>query len=300
MSGFRNGPRLELDLNHFQVMLKPIAEYHAVQYAMRILKDPMLDELKSGLTMLPWKDPSGSTDNLFEVLYPVAFDRLFEYLDRRPEELTSERMKEEVKVMREKFGKDPVALLELFREDDPAFSVILHGDYNRNNVLYKYSKDEPEVPVSLRMIDFQEVRYASPAIDLFFFFYMSSTAEFREKHWEEIIELYHSRVWLHLKELLNCDDSDSRLATYSLENFQKHFARFAFYGTMVTIHFLPWMDCSPEELAPLADEFTHNMKSEKCRKLLLSVGGDDSNKKLVAALRHAIESGYLAFIKELP
>lgn len=299
LSGFKNGPRLEMDMEHLNVMLLTIAEYHAVQYAMRIVKDPMLEVLKRGLTTLRWKEPAGSIPNLFEVLYPPAFDRMFDYMDRHPEIYPNEEIKKDIDLMRQKYGKDPVALLELFREDDEKFSLILHGDYNRNNVLFKYSDEDPETPIALRMIDFQEVRYASPAIDLFFFFYMSTSAAFREKHWDELICIYQTAVWNHLKEMLKCDDSDPRLQDYSLENFSKHFSRFAFYGTMVTIQFLPWMDADPLELEPLSAEFTRDMKSEKCKQLLLSVGGDASNKKVAEAVIHAASQGYLSFIKHL-
>ena len=295
--GFRGGPRLELDFNHLALMTRKIAEYHSAQFAMRILNDPKLEVLKSGITPLPWK--SNSLNNVFEVIYRAAFDRMFSYLDANPEFHDTQEMREEVNLLREKFGKDPVSFLELFRQDDPAYSVIQHGDYNRNNVLFQYSPDNPETPTDLRMIDFQETRYGSPAFDLFFFYYMSSTSELREKHWDELLHLYHDSVWGQLKKILNCDDSDERLGPYTYDNFQKHFARFAFYGTMVTIHFLPWMDADPEEVKVVNDEFTRNMMSDKCRDLLLKLGGEVSDRKVALALQHACSRGYLSFIRNI-
>ena len=299
MSGFRNGPRNEMDFPHLKLMLKTISEYHATQYAMRILQDPMLETLKQELITLRWKEPEDSPKNLFEFVYPPAVERMFDYLDRHPEMCNTTQMKEEVDIMRSRFAKDPVALLELFREDDKKFSLILHGDYNRNNVLFQYSPENPETPISLRMIDFQEVRYASPAIDIFFFLYMSTSAEFRESHWDDLLRLYHENVWNHLKELVKCDDSDPRLQDYSYENFLKHFKRFAFYGAMVAIQFLPWMDADPAELEPLANEFTHDMKSEKARQLMLAIGGDEANRKVALAVQHACSQGYLSFLRDL-
>lgn len=297
--GFKGGPRLQLDVKHLALMVEKIAQYHAVQFAMRIEGDPMLDTLKSGITALPWKTDK-PVDNVYEYIFGAAFERMFDYLDQHPEMYTTEKMRHEVGELRNRFGKDPVSFLEYFRVEDKPFTVIQHGDYNRNNVLFQYSRENPELPVDVRMIDFQEVRYASASFDLFFFLYMSTTAESRERHWDELIGLYHNCIWRHLKDLLNCQtDQDERLQQYSVENFQRHVARYAFYGTMVTIHFLPWMDAGEEELEPLANEFTHNMKSEKCKQLLLNVGGDASNKKVAEALQHACSRGYLEFIKDL-
>lgn len=296
VKGFKGGPRLQLDYNHLTLMIRKIAQYHSVQFAMRIENDPMLETLKSGITSLPWKSQGDPAENVYEIIYGAAFQRMFDYLDRNPELINSPQMKEEVELLRERFGKDPVSFLELFREDDKAFSVIQHGDYNRNNVLFQYSAD---TPTDLRIIDFQEVRYGSPAFDLFFFLYMSTTPELRDKHWDEFLHLYHNEIWQHLKDLLKCTDSDPRLQPYSFESFEKHFHRFAFYGPLVTIQFLPWMDAPEEELEPLSSEFETDMKSEKFKSLLLSVGGDSSNRKIAQALQHACSRGYLSFLKDL-
>lgn len=297
VSGFKGGPRLELDMNHLTIMVRTIAQYHSVQYAMRIEKDPELDNLKSKIVPCLWRDPGETSTNVFDVIYQSAFQRMFDYLDRNPDMYNSPQMTEEVGLLRKYYGEDPIALMDRFIEDDKAFSVIQHGDYNRNNVLFQYGGVEE--PKALRMFDFQECRYGSPCFDLFFFFYMSTTAELRERHWDDLLQMYHSQVWQHLKELLNCTDSDPRLDQYSFANFQKHFARFAFYGTMVTIHFLPWMDCSTEEAEMLSTEFTKDMKSQKFKEVLLIAGGDASNKKVALALQHACNRGYLSFIKEV-
>lgn len=299
VDGFKGGPRLRLDIDHLTLMVKKIAQYHSVQYAMRIENDPKLEAMRQGLTTLRWKIPGDPKDNVYEIIYGAGFERMFEYLDRHPELLNTPQMKEEVGILRQRYEKDPVTFLEMFREDDKAFSVIQHGDYNRNNVLFQYSAEDPEKPMALRMIDFQETRYGSPTADLFFFLYMSTTVEVRARHWDELLRLYYTGIRENLKDLLKCDDSDERLAQYSCANFEKHFRRFAFYGTMVTIHFLPWMDCKPEEVELLSEEFTHNMKSDKCHQMLLSVGGDASNQRVAEALQHACSRGYLSFIKNL-
>lgn len=293
--GFRSGPRLQLDLPHFQVMMKTIAEYHSLTYAMRIAKDPRLEQLKSGLITLAWVEPDKTKHNFYNTLYGIAFERLFAYVKRKPDSIQG-TMKQELNAIRTRFLDEPSAFLEMFREDDPLFSVILHGDYNRNNVLYKYNEETGD-PEELRMIDFQEVRYASPAIDIFFLLYMSSTPELRESHWDELIKLYHSTIITNLVLMLDCkDETDPRLEPYSYANFQRHFARFAFYGMLVTLQFLPWMDSPNHECEALSAEFERDMTSEKFRVLATEIGGDSSNEKVIQGIQHASKMGYLKFL----
>jgi hypothetical protein len=153
--GYRSGPRLDLDEKHLMLMMQKIATYHSMTYALRILKDPMLDTLVEGIKPLPFVEPNGET-NLYTAVYGIALDRLFDYLEKTPEEMSDPKFVKDVENFRTKYWKTPLVLMEKFRTDEKLYSVILHGDYNRNNVLFKY--DQPEGfdnPIDLKMIDFQ-------------------------------------------------------------------------------------------------------------------------------------------------
>lgn len=155
-------------------MVKPIAEYHAMSYVLRIQKDPHFKELVDQIVPLPFRDESNPNDdktNLYKVLYRVAFDRFFEYYDRlklkKSIEVDDEKLEFNLKKLREKYYKDPTKLLESIREDfklnssDSNFAAILHGDFNRNNVLFRYKqlpseeKYDSNIPTDAVMIDFQ-------------------------------------------------------------------------------------------------------------------------------------------------
>ncbi|XP_059620791.1 uncharacterized protein LOC132264557 [Phlebotomus argentipes] len=292
--GFRNPTsRLELDADHLFFMLKTIGEYHALSYAMRVADEAQLKKLVSGIVPLVYED-KGNVENLYDVNYKVGLHRLFDFLDRRPE-LNVGRMKEELEVLRRKYSKCPTKLLDLLRHDDYPYSVIEHGDYNRNNVLFRYD-DKGSKPLDMRMIDFQEVRYGSPAFDLSFFLYMNTSASIREQSWEDLLRYYHTSLFKCLTDILKCDENDERLKVYRFENFLQHFSRFAIYGVLVTIHFLPWMDCCEEECDELSKHFELNMKSQEFWNIATTAGGDASNEKILSAVKHASKMGYLTFL----
>lgn len=291
--GFRNGPRLHLDLDHLYLMAKTIAQYHSVTYAMRIKKDPQLEVLINGIKPLPFKEANGGK-NLYDILYGVGMERIIEFLDKQPKDEEFSKNIENLK----KFQKNPTDLLSKFLEDDKIFSVITHGDYNRNNVLFKYSSPNGfDSPSAVNMIDFQEVRYGTPAIDLSFFLYFNMCPELRKTHWMDLLKYYHSNLITSLADILKCKPDDEILKDYFYENFDKHFTKFGMYGMMICIHFLPWMDCPAEECDRLSYLFENEFHSQAFWDLSITAGGDSTNVKIVEVMQHASEMGYMKIME---
>lgn len=117
------------------------------------------------------------TKNLYYSIYKVALDRFLRYFDKIRSTLTESeedvRFVENVNRLRTKYGSCPTKLLETFRNETDEFAAILHGDFNRNNVLFKYpssdinssisslqtSSSSLPVPEDVKMIDFQVSSY---------------------------------------------------------------------------------------------------------------------------------------------
>lgn len=157
--GYRSGPRVDLDESHLKLMTKTIAQYHSITYAMRITKNPQLQQLIDGITPLGFVGANGDS-NVYQIIYEIALDRLFQYIDNTPEHLTDDKFVQDLENLRSKYAKEPLLLMEQFRkiDNDDIFSVILHGDYNRNNVLFKYDANESyDNPTNVKMFDFQVV-----------------------------------------------------------------------------------------------------------------------------------------------
>lgn len=292
--GYRLGPRLDLDENHLKLMIKHIASYHAVSYALRIEEDPKLETLAKGLIPLAFLNPDGQELESYSLLFKMGLERFFNLLDKDSSFKNIRGFPEIVQKFKDKYYQRPVILMQSLLETDDVFSLILHGDYNRNNVLFQYEKSEGyDNPKDIKMIDFQEVRFATPAIDLAFFMYMNLPSSLRPLLWDSLLTLYHETLMKSLVDILKCEQEDKRLERYSFERFIDHFERKAFYGTMIGLHFIPWMACPEEECQKISHLFETDCKSPELHRLTQVCGGSDVDERITSIMVHAFEKGYM-------
>lgn len=293
-AGYRLGPRIDLDEAHLEMMVKHIASYHAVSFAMRIKKDPMLEKLAAGIIPLSFIGEDGNELESYKILFTVGMERLFNILEKDPKFQSKTEFLEIVKKFKTKFFGCPSVLMQQFLMTDPDLFVINHGDYNRNNVLFQYEKPEGfENLLNMKMIDFQEIRYTTPANDLSFFMYMNLRPYQQPKIWTSLLETYHKTMIASISDILKCSKDDQRLAPYSFENFLKHFKKVAFYGVMVGIHFIPWMACSEEECKQMSHLFETDIRSPELRSLAQVCGGANVDERITSIVLHAFENGYM-------
>uniref|UniRef100_A0A182J7M7 CHK domain-containing protein n=1 Tax=Anopheles atroparvus TaxID=41427 RepID=A0A182J7M7_ANOAO len=293
--GYVAGPRLDLEEDHLRLMVRNIASFHACTYAMRIRKDRRLQALIDGIVPLEFIF-GDKTFVSYDVLFKLGVDRLYRYLDAHPEQLDTDSFKADFEGFRKTYGATPIRLMQDLIKRDEVYSVILHGDYNRNNVLFRL--DAAGKPTALKMFDFQENRYATPVIDLTFFMYMSMTEELRERCWDELIVEYHQTLLNSLVAILQVKQDDPALDPYRYEAFLDHFKRHALYGVVVTLHFLPWMMCPEDECEQLSHHFARDINSQEMAHLTRVCGGEEVDKRLVGVLRHASSKGYFSYTKK--
>lgn len=293
---YRLGPRIDLDEAHLRSMIKNIASYHSVQYAMKIKKDPMHGNLAKGLVPLSFLDSEGKALESYNILFSVGLKRFFNIVFNDPK--YDPKFVEIVKKLSDEYADRPVFLMQSFLRHDEVFSIVLHGDYNRNNVLFQYDAPEGyDSPKNIKMFDFQETRFATPAIDLFFFMYMNCPTSLRDQIWDSLLELYHETLTSSLAELLKCSKDDPQLEPYSFDNFMAHFQKFAFYGIMIGIHFIPWMACPEEECAVLSHIFETDIHSPELCRLTQICGGKDVDDRITSIAVHAFKKGYMDIFK---
>lgn len=236
--GYKMGPRVELDEAHIMLMTKAIAELHASSYASKIQGREVYDELVSSLK--PFLFCHGDRLTPWDAFYKIALFRLYGHV------LTAENISEDYKEaycnVYNKFVNKPSRLLQVFVDDDPDFNIIIHGDYNRNNVMFKYDADEGfDNPIGVKMFDFQWTKYASPSLDLSFFMYQNIDPEILPEIWERVLKNYHETLIKSLADILSCEDDDPRLKRLNFESFVHHFSNHAFYGCLISAWFLPVM-----------------------------------------------------------
>lgn len=155
---FHTSSHLYLTEQHFTLMIDYLAQLHSVSLALKISRDKEFAKLINELNPLCFEDPSGEPC-LYDVLYEIATTRLFDnvkkYCNEKDEKFFADI--HELKRVVKKIG--PVKLLEKFREIDN-FSVIVHGDFNRNNLMFKFDETNTLLE-EMRMIDYQVCRRAS-------------------------------------------------------------------------------------------------------------------------------------------
>jgi hypothetical protein len=295
--GFRTGPRVDLDETHLRLMATCIAPYHAVSYALRIKEDPMVKELAAKLIPYSFLASDGSEPNVSRLFYKYGLERVFAHICNEEKFHSDKNFIEKVRKLKRIAFEHPLRFMEKFLARDEIFSIILHGDYNRNNVLFRYESEEGyDNPVDIRMIDFQEVRYGTIAIDLSFFMYMNMPASIRGDLWDELLKVYHDTLITSMTDILKCEADDPRLEPYSFDNFIEHFAKNAFYGAMVAMVFIPMMACPEEECQKMVDLFDTDYESEELHKLTLTAGGKNVDERVAGIMSHAFEKGYMSIL----
>ncbi|XP_002133710.1 uncharacterized protein [Drosophila pseudoobscura] len=305
--GYELGPRLVLRRDQLEAMVGLVGPFHALGYATRILQPQVYERLRSGVVPMPFVSSTGK--GVFEVLYRVAFDRFYGFYDRQKKQLLQQEQDEgfaaALERLRKKYFAQPEQLMERIRtssfdesQPDSYFCTFLHGDFNRNNVLFHY--DAAGTVDNIKTIDFQELRFSTTAIDLSFFMYMNTPPDDREEIFADLLKKYHKKMIEMLELVLqrNQDElSEERvqqlLADYSFERFEAHFKRYAFYGAMVVMHFLPWLLSNETDCAELSRLFETDMHSPAFHQLSLDIGGDVANLEIFKVVRHAYEHGYM-------
>ncbi|PNF27730.1 hypothetical protein B7P43_G12794 [Cryptotermes secundus] len=178
--GYRTGDHgTGLDAAHSKLVFAELGRFHATSYVLK----------KS--------DSTETTNALNEVGREVQFTR--ERISIHEEHLaqlarnTTDIIQKNPKTSR--YAKQVEGILHntyhhllTFLKPREPFLTLTHGDLWAKNIMFRYSKDEP---VSVKFLDFQTCRYGSPALDINYFLYTSTTSSVRERYRDDFIRTYH-------------------------------------------------------------------------------------------------------------
>ncbi|XP_053695472.1 uncharacterized protein LOC128742996 [Sabethes cyaneus] len=293
--GYSSGPRLDLDEAHLTLMARNIAQFHACSYAMRILNADRLKQLVDTIIPLNFIKDGEVCFKSYDIVFKYTQARLYDYLDSNPNVFTNDEARADIARLRSKYRGEPSKLMQRCIQQNDVYSVILHGDFNRNNVLFKY---DGLTPVDVVMIDFQENRFGSPAVDLSFFMYMNINDESREKLWDKILRVYYDELFTCIVEITGLPADDDRLKQYSYEKIMQHLSNYFVYGAMIAVKFLPTMMATPEELAQIVHYFHNDLYSDQFGKILMQAGGESASRRITNVMMHCSRKGYLKFLTE--
>lgn len=220
-SGFSpSKQKLFLDFDHIAISLKRLGELHSWSYRSKSTNKSEFFDLAKKLKNLNFK----CTEE-FDYYFLVS-----ESIRGSIEPFIEQNI--EVDLLQDfiKPFESLQTVIEVLVKPEEPFSTICHGDFNKNNVLYKYN--DANQPIDCAIFDFQRGIYSSPAIDVSFFLYMHTSAEIRRKHWNDFLKIYYNSVRDNLP-------GDIDLPDY--EQFLEHFSTRAVFGYIHAAFFVPMM-----------------------------------------------------------
>lgn len=175
-----NKPTEKPNVDHINLILIALAKLHAISFAM---EDQQPEKFKKLISKL---DETYLRSGLLSI-----------------REFFKNQTKDVVKVVSDEKDAHLLAKVNKLLEKEPFDiaiegvsaefgGVITHADVSINNALFKY--DSNGKPIELRLLDWQITRYASPATDLAYLMFCSTTKELRDIHYDNFLKFYHENL----------------------------------------------------------------------------------------------------------
>lgn len=143
-------------------------------------------------------------------------------------------------------------------------------------------------PSNTVLLDWQILRYVSPALDIVHFLFVCTDSDLRAKHFDDLLKIYHNS----LTELLNSLGGDAE-KQFPFEALLGHMKKFGKFGVFMSFVMIPLIMTKKENLPDL-DAFTKETKDSP-RSFLQQFSKADAGYKqrMNEILTDAIRFGFL-------
>uniref|UniRef100_A0A1B6IPD5 CHK kinase-like domain-containing protein n=1 Tax=Homalodisca liturata TaxID=320908 RepID=A0A1B6IPD5_9HEMI len=258
-SGFKLSPEiLDLDFAHCALAFRKLGAFHALSFAAKQsnLKDftnLVKNLVETRFLEYNWEDA--------EYMYAGALDRAAGPLLENGEKV------EEINHFKNKLKNSLMYFKSILTVQEP-MGVICHGDFCRNNVLYKYENGSP---VDIRFFDLATARYGSPMLDFTFFFFLNSSENSRKLYKDEYLKIYHESL----------STAIPGVEVPSLEDFKEEFRCKAVYGFMICLFFKPAL-MSSKPFNPVKE----SRESVEVRARRIVTNGGEKGTEVIANMLH--------------
>lgn len=237
-----------MDYEHIAVALEGLARFHAMSYAMK-KKDLQTYEERIVMQIRDARrfvKKQATFDQMDEEYPRVLRYNIILLLDKFEKKQLNEDgvYTEKIRRVMERIDNCSELLSELLSPDEP-LAVLCHGDFNRNNMLFRY--DSNNRPSGVKFFDFQNPYYASPAIDLSFFMFVNASPELWANCWDDMFFIYHRTLLEAISEFLNCPQ-EALHPEFSLEAFKHQFSKYCLYGFMLATCFIIGQSDAPDRV----------------------------------------------------
>ncbi|KAF6208331.1 hypothetical protein GE061_016785 [Apolygus lucorum] len=260
--GYKVPDKLYLDADQIVLAINKLGKFHGLSYKMKMSSPERLVELENMLIPKVIVDSNGLNDAcLVRGIKPLVD--------------TSPSYSVVNKVYKKLVGANASEVAYSLQRPEEPFAVITHGDFNGNNLLFKYN-DAGDV-LDVKMIDFGFACYLDPAVDIAFFLYLNTSPETRTKHWDSFLHSYWEGVI-----------SVVEYPGFSYSEFLNHFSERAFCGYIPCCFFLPMM-----LVGGSSNDSRIHMTAEERRDYFSTLGGKESTDAVTAIVSHLLAEGYL-------
>ncbi|XP_046660339.1 uncharacterized protein LOC124354138 [Homalodisca vitripennis] len=181
-----------LDFEHCCLYMEAMASLHAVALALH-KEDPELVESlgREKIYLNGLVGPEG-----FKAMTVSGLRCLVDYAE------TSETFNKYAGLIRDILGSIwDMTIKAIHSSRESPIKTLNHGDPWTNNLMFKYNNEDK--PSEMRLLDFQMMRYGSPANDLVFFIWSSANDDVRTSRLDELFQVYVESFNRNLEQL-NC------------------------------------------------------------------------------------------------
>lgn len=133
------------------------------------------------------------------------------------------------------------------------YAVVCHGDCWNNNILFKF---ENGIAVDAKLIDWQISRYASPVCDLMYYIFSCTSKDFRDKHYEEVLNVYY----FELAEFLRRLGSDP-MKVFPRSALNDQLKKYGLFGLVMGLMVIPTLTTKADDVPDL-DYLSSRMEAE--------------------------------------
>ncbi|XP_025407679.1 uncharacterized protein LOC112681639 [Sipha flava] len=282
--GYRcmSGDRKFMDFDHLVVALRTLAKFHGLSYRAKHKASDEFADMVADVKDTHWKD-DGSYALPFQViesLISVCLDRMEE---RHGGDGRTSRFRAKLS------GCGAERLLRTVLVPREPLAVLCHGDFNVNNLLFRY--DDHGTPVDALVMDVADVRYVSPAFDLSFFLYMNTDRGTREAHWDALLDEYCAALSECVADVVDVVRVPDR------GQVDAEMRRLAFYA-LVRVSFFMRVMCIERTAFDDVMSFVHK-DVEEITRVMLSFGGDRATDLIADVVQHIFDIGAAETVDEL-
>ncbi|KAK6621462.1 hypothetical protein RUM44_001269 [Polyplax serrata] len=243
-----------LNVEHCEAVVKALAKFHGLSLGMKSLEPELFQsEVVDSVTECLFKTEN---EEWYRDYYKSATENAVEFVKEclvTTEDRTKYLDKFENFLDESFFGR----MVRLVQPEEP-ISVVCHGDCWTNNILFKYT--ETGQLSRLCFLDFQLIRYGSPALDLVNFLYVCTSSVLRSSHMNYLIGVYCDTLKGFLLKLGSSSDLFGGLDFTDIIHQEIH--RCGKFGLGLAVDMIPISTCDSDQAPDLYADVAENSERE--------------------------------------